>query len=138
MRHRKDNARLSRPAHQRDALLTGLVCSLISEKRIKTTLTRAKAARQMAEKMVTLGKKNTLAARRSALAQLHREPPVVELFEKVAPVFADRAGGYTRIVKLGKRLSDSSEMAILEWTDTIVDQAPVADEPEKKSDEKVK
>jgi large subunit ribosomal protein L17 len=97
---------------------------LIDSKRIKTTLPKAKAARSLAEKMVTLGKKGTLAARRQAISTLKQTDSVKELFDNIAPSFADRAGGYTRIVKLGRRISDSSEMVLLEWVDAIA--APVA------------
>ena len=123
MRHRKKTIKLGRTSAHRDEMLAGLVCSLIEEKRIKTTLPKAKAARSLAEKMVTLGKKGTLADRRLAVSKLHNERAVKELFDNVAPAFAERAGGYTRIVKLGKRISDSSEMAILEWVETIADTA---------------
>jgi large subunit ribosomal protein L17 len=102
-----------------------MVCSFILERRIKTTLAKAKAARSMAEKMVTLGKKGDLAARRKALASLKQEKAVKALFDEIAPGFADRAGGYTRITKLGPRMSDASEMAILEWVEAA---EPVADE----------
>ena len=77
--------------------------------------------------MVTLGKKGTLAHRRQAIAKLKQVNSVKELFDNVAPAFADRSGGYTRIVKLGRRISDSSEMVLLEWVDAIA--APVADSP---------
>jgi large subunit ribosomal protein L17 len=125
MRHRKKTVKLGRTSAHRNELLANLVCALIDNKRIKTTLPKAKAARSLAEKMVTLGKKNTLASRRQAIATLKQETSVRELFDAVAPTFADRSGGYTRIVKLGRRMSDSSEMAILEWVDTVV--SPVAE-----------
>lgn len=117
MRHRKKTIKLGRTSAHRDELLANLVCALISEKRIKTTLPKAKAARSLAEKMVTLGKKGTLADRRNAISKLRQPAAVKELFDNIAPVFAERAGGYTRIVKLGRRMSDSSEMAILEWVE---------------------
>lgn len=123
MRHRKKTInKLGRTTAQREALLASLVSNLILVGRIKTTLPKAKAARQMAEKMVTLGKKNTLASRRLAVARLRRKDVVKNLFDRVAPSFADRAGGYTRIMRLGQRVSDSSEMALLEW----VEHAPVS------------
>lgn len=99
--------------------MASLVCNLIINGRIKTTLPKAKAAKRMAEKMVTLGKKNTLAARRLAVARLHRKDAVKSLFDNVAPTFSSRAGGYTRIMKLGQRVSDSSEMALLEWVENV-------------------
>jgi len=128
MRHRKKTVKLGRTSAHRNELLANLVCALIDNKRIKTTLPKAKAARSLAEKMVTLGKKGTLAARRQAIATLKNEASVKELFEAVAPVFAERSGGYTRIIKLGRRISDSSEMVLLEWVDSIA--APVAAEAE--------
>lgn len=120
MRHRKKTInKLGRTTAQREALLSHLVCNLIIVGRIKTTLAKAKAARQMAEKMVTLGKKNTLASRRLAISRLRRKDVVKDLFDNVAPTFTDRAGGYTRIMKLGQRVSDSSEMALLEWVNHV-------------------
>lgn len=117
MRHRKTTVKLGRTSAHRDAMLANMVCSLITEKRIKTTLPKAKAARVLAEKMVTMGKRNTLATRRLAVAKLHQKDAVKELFENVAPGFASRAGGYTRILKLGQRSSDGSEMALIEWVE---------------------
>ena len=115
MRHRKNKVKLGRSPSHRSALLASLVCNFIEERRIKTTLAKAKQARTLAEKMVTLGKKGTLAARRHAIAILHRSERVAMLFSEIVPQFNDRHGGYTRIVKLGRRSSDGSEMAILEW-----------------------
>ena len=128
MRHRKRTVKLGRTSAHRNELLANLVCALIDNKRIKTTLPKARAARSLAEKMVTLGKKNTLATRRQAISALKQVDSVKELFDNVAPVFADRAGGYTRIVKLGRRMSDSSEMVLLEWVDAV--EAPVAEPAE--------
>ena len=119
MRHRKRTIKLGRTSAHRDALLASLVCNLNTYKRIQTTLPKAKVARSFAEKMVTLGKKGTLDARRRAISKLHREDSVKSLFESIAPSFKDRAGGYTRIMRLGRRASDSSEMAILEWVNYI-------------------
>ncbi|HEY5653469.1 MAG TPA: 50S ribosomal protein L17 [Pontiella sp.] len=119
MRHRKKTVKLGRTSAHRNELLSNLVCALIDNKRIKTTAPKAKAARGLAEKMVTLGKKGTIAARRQAVATLKNEKSVKELFDAVAPAFADRNGGYTRIIKLGRRISDSSEMVILEWVDSV-------------------
>jgi large subunit ribosomal protein L17 len=119
MRHRNITVKLGRTSAHRDALLAGLVCNLITYKRIQTSLPKAKAARRLAEKMVTLGKRGTLADRRRAISKLHRSECVKTLFEAVAPAFKDRQGGYTRILHLGRRASDSSEMAILEWVNYI-------------------
>ncbi len=132
MRHRKTTVKLGRKPAHRDALLASLVGSLIRHGRIRTTLPKAKAARVLAEKMVTLGKAGTLAARRRALARLHSPDEVRKLFTAVAPAFADRKGGYTRIAKLGRRGGDSSEMAVLEWTN-YTPPAPKAAKPAAKT-----
>ncbi len=123
MRHRRNTPKLGRSQAHRDALLANQVISSIEHSRIKTTLAKAKAVKPFAEKLITIGRKNTLHARRLALAYLfHNQAAVRALFEKVAPRTAGRNGGYTRIIKLGSRNSDASEMALLEW----VDQAPEA------------
>ena len=120
MRHRKRTIKLGRTGAHRDAMLGNLVCDLIQERKITTTLAKAKAAGRIADKMVTLGKQNTLAARRRAISKLHQPLRVKILFDDIAPKFTEREGGYTRITKLGKRLSDSSEMALLEWVEEPV------------------
>lgn len=117
MRHRKKTVKLGRTSAHRNELLANLVCGLIEHRRIKTTVAKAKAARSLAEKMVTLGKKGTLAARRQAIATLKQEGLIRVLFDEIAPGFENRAGGYTRILKLGRRMSDSSEMVLLEWVE---------------------
>lgn len=117
MRHRKLDKKLGRSPSHRKELVSSLVCNLVEEKRIKTTLPKAKVARRFAEKMVTLGKKNSLATRRQALSELRMEKAVTKLFAEIAPAFGTRQGGYTRITKLGRRGSDGAEMAILEWMD---------------------
>ena len=119
MRHRKKTVKLGRTSAHRNELLANLVCGLIEHRRIKTTLAKAKAARVLAEKMITLGKKGTLASRRQAIATLKQEQLVRLLFDEIAPGFKDRSGGYTRILKLGRRISDSSQMALLEWVEVI-------------------
>ncbi len=129
MRHRKKTVKLGRSTPQREALLSGLVCDLIRRGRIRTTLGRAKAARPLAERTVTLGKRGTLAARRRAVAKLRSAEAVGRLFSEIAPAMADRPGGYTRILKLGKRAGDAAEVALLEW---VTYAAPEA----KKSDKK--
>jgi len=118
MRHSRKTVKLGRSQSHRDALLANQVVSLIEHSRIRTTLAKAKAVRPFAEKLVTIGKKNTLHARRVALSYLrHNQTAVKDLFDKVAPRCAARQGGYTRIVKVGQRRSDASEMAIIEWVD---------------------
>jgi large subunit ribosomal protein L17 len=123
MRHQKKTVKLGRSQAHRDALLANQVCSLIIHQRIRTTLAKAKAARPLAEKMVTLGKKGTLHARRTATAYLHQPAAVKKLFDEIVPRSATRAGGYTRIIKLGPRKSDSAPMAVLEWVDIAVIEA---------------
>ena len=114
MRHKKSTVKLGRSQSHRDALLANQVVSLIEHSRIKTTLAKAKAVRPLAEKILTLGKKNTLHARRTALSYLcQNEGAVHRLFAEVAPRAADRKGGYTRIVKLGQRKSDAAPMAFI-------------------------
>jgi len=126
MRHQKKTIKLGRTAEHRKALLANQVCSLIEHERIKTTLAKAKAVRPLAERMVTLGKNGSLHARRTALAVLRQKNAVKKLFDSIAPRSADRHGGYTRIIKLGPRKSDSAPVAFLEW----VDVAPVTEEKE--------
>src|SRR5436309_1816238 len=113
MRHQKKTIKLGRKAEHRDALLANQVCSLIEHNRIKTTLAKAKALRPLAEKMVTLGKKGSLHARRTALSVLRQKPAVKKLFDEVAPRAASRHGGYTRIIKLGYRNSDAAAVAFI-------------------------
>jgi large subunit ribosomal protein L17 len=119
MRHLKRTAKLGRTGEHRNAMLANLVCSLIKHKRVTTTLAKAKAARSVAEKIVTLGKKNTIHARRLVAARLHQEDATKILFNEIAPAQKDRNGGYTRIVKMHQRQGDASQLAILEWVDFI-------------------
>ncbi len=130
MRHQKKTIKLGRTAEHRKALLANQVCSLIEHQRIKTTLAKARAVRPLAERMVTLGKNGSIHARRTALATLRQKNAVKKLFDDIAPRSAERNGGYTRVVKLGYRKSDSARMAFIEW----VDMAEVVEE--KATDEK--
>ena len=133
MRHQKKTVKLGRTAEHRKALLANQVCSLIEHQRIKTTLAKAKAVRPLAEKMVTLGKQGSLHARRTALAVLRQKGAVKKLFDDIAPRSAERNGGYTRIVRLGQRKSDSAKVAFIEWVDAPrVVEEPVAEEKGKK------
>ncbi len=109
--------KLGMPTDQRRALLRNQVTSFLENGRMTTTVTRAKETRSMAEKMITLGKKGTLAARRQALAYITKEDVVTKLFSEIAPKYAERNGGYTRIYKLGERRGDGAQMAILELVD---------------------
>jgi len=121
MRHLKRTAKLGRTGSHRNAMLANLVCSLIKHKRITTSLAKAKAARSVAEKMVTLGKSGTVHHRRLAAARLHQEDAVRILFNEIAPAQKGRHGGYTRIIKLARRQrGDACEKAILEWVDLPV------------------
>jgi len=135
MRHLKRTAKLGRTGTHRNAMLANLVCSLIKHKRVTTTLAKAKAARSVAEKMVTLGKHGTLHDRRLAAARLHQEDAVKILFNEIAPVQKDRRGGYTRIIRLGQRQGDASQQAILEWVDVPIAAEEAAPEakPEKEA-----
>ncbi|HEV2207194.1 MAG TPA: 50S ribosomal protein L17 [Verrucomicrobiae bacterium] len=117
MRHLKRTAKLGRTGEHRNAMLANLVCSLIKHKRVTTTLAKAKAARSVAEKLVTLGKSGTIHDRRLAAARLHQEEAVKVLFDEIAPAQKERHGGYTRIVKLDQRQGDASQTAILEWVE---------------------
>jgi large subunit ribosomal protein L17 len=130
MRHQIKTVKLGRSQAHRDALLANLAVSLIEHSRIKTTLAKAKAVRPFVEKLVTTAKQNTLHSRRMALADLtHNEQAVRSLFADVAPRCASRNGGYTRIIKLGPRKSDSAPMAFIEWVDAPAPVEPVVPEP---------
>ena len=158
MRHLKRTAKLGRQFEHRNAMLANMVCSLIKHKRITTTLAKAKAARSVAEKMVSLGKSGTLHDRRLAAARLRQQPrsqfkgtpkrkgapkrtvwreneDVVHiLFDKIAPLFKERAGGYTRIIRLHERQGDAAQRAILEWVDLPVEAAPEPVKEDKKAE----
>ena len=127
MRHQKNTRKFGRTSQHRDLMLANIVASLIIHKRVKTTLAKAKAARPLAEKLVTLGKGGTLHDRRLAVAKIGQKDAVALLFKSIAPGFKDRKGGYTRIIKLGPRQSDSAPVAFLEWVDYVVEAevAPV-------------
>lgn len=114
MRHLVQKKKLGRNSAQRRALLRSLVTSFLEKERMRTTLAKAKAAKPLAEKMITLAKKDTLHAKRQALSYIYKKPVVKKLFEELGPRFSERPGGYTRIVKIGPRAGDGAEMAILE------------------------
>ena len=111
--------KLGRTSSQRKAMLRGMVTLLLENGQIETTLTRAKEVRSIAEKMITLGKKNTLASRRAALAYITKEDVVTKVFVELAPLYAERNGGYTQIYKLGPRRGDGAEMAIVKLVDYV-------------------
>jgi len=134
MRHLKRTAKLGRTGTHRNRMLANLVCSLIKHRRVTTTLAKAKAARSVAEKMITLGKAGSLHSRRLASARLHQDEDAVKiLFNEIAPTQKERRGGYTRIVQLGQRQGDAAKMVILEFVDVPVPEAPApsATAPEK-------
>ena len=142
MRHLKRTAKLGRTGTHRNRMLASLVCSLIKHRRITTTLAKAKAARSVAEKMITLGKAGTLHDRRLASARLHQDEDAVKiLFNDIAPTQKERRGGYTRIIRLGQRQGDAAKLAILEFVDVPVPEAPAppaktSEKSEAKADEK--
>ena len=115
--------------------MASLVCNLINEKRIKTTLAKAKGARSLAERMVTLARRKDLSARRLAISRLHQEDRVKMLFDEVTPLFEGRNGGYTRIIRLGRRSSDSSEMVFLEWVGVAIPDKTKKKRADKSTDE---
>jgi large subunit ribosomal protein L17 len=126
VRHARTGKKLGRDSAHRKALYSNLAGALIEHGRIKTTVTKAKAVKPIAEQMITLGRRGDLHARRQATAFLRSRDVVHKLFAEVAPLFKDRPGGYTRIVKIGPRPGDSAEMAYLE----LVDEEFVARERE--------
>ncbi len=122
--------RLGRTSAQRKAMLRGMVTYLLENGSIETTVTRAKEVSSEVDKMITLGKKNTLAARRAALAYITKEDVVSKLFTVIAPRYADRNGGYTSIYKLGPRRGDGAEMAIIRLVGEEAKAAPAEDKKE--------
>ena len=126
MRHARSGKKLGRDSAHRKALYANLAGALIEHGRSKTTVTKAKAVKPIAEQMITLGRRGDIHARRQALAFLRTQEVVHRLFADVAPRFADRPGGYTRIVKLGPRLGDAADMVYLELVDHDPSAAPAA------------
>lgn len=124
MRHGKHTFKIGRTTGHRESLLANAVCSLIENNRITTTLVKAKEIRRLADRMVTLGKEGTLHTRRLAIARLHQVDKVAKLFSEIAPGFAKRSGGYTRLMKIGPRIGDGAEMCIVEFVES--DEAKAA------------
>lgn len=116
--------KLGRPTSHRMAMLKGMVTFLLEKGRIETTLTRAKEVSALTDRMITLGKQNTLASRRQAIAFLKKEDVVYKLFTFIAPLYEERNGGYTRVLKIGPRRGDGAEMAIIELVDAEALYAP--------------
>ena len=127
--------KLGRTTAHRNAMLRGMVTLLLENGQVETTLTRAKEVRSVAEKMITLGKKNTLASRRAALAYITKEDVVKKVFNELAPLYENRNGGYTQIFKLGARRGDGAEMAIVKLID--YKKTTEEDKKDKKKDKKV-
>ena len=121
MRHRRNTTKLKRTAAHRRSLLANLACSLIEHGSIRTTLAKAKALRPVAEKMVGLGKRGDIHARRQAVAFLRQKDIAKKLFDEVAPLSKDRQGGYIRILKAGYRYGDNAAVAVIEFVDRDVD-----------------
>ena len=137
MRHRKYTFKIGLTSSHRRSLLANAVCSLFKSGRIETTVTRAKQIRRLAEKTITLGKKGTLHARRLAIAKL-RQPDVVGLlFSEIAPGYEKRCGGYTRIMRTGRRTGDAAEMCILELVEVDVPETPASETVEADSAESI-
>ena len=117
MRHGKKTNHLGRKTAHRKSMLANMACSLIEHKRINTTVAKAKALKQFVEPLVTKSKEDTTHNRRIVMSRLRQKDAVVELFREVAPKVGDRPGGYTRIIKLGNRLGDNADMAMIELVD---------------------
>jgi large subunit ribosomal protein L17 len=137
VRHRRSGRKLGRDASHRKALYANLTSALIEHGRIKTTAAKAKEVKPIAEQMITLARRGGVHARRQALAYLRSQDVVYKLFSDVGPRFADRPGGYTRIIKIGPRQGDAAEMVYLELVDFLPDatfspapRAPREEEPE--------
>ena len=136
MRHRKFTFKIGRTTSHRRAMLANAACSLLMEEQIRTTVTRAKQVRRLAEKMITLGKQGTLHARRRAIAVLQQRDVVAHLFADIASRYEARQGGYTRIIRIGPRAGDAAEMCILELiaktvtAETEVEEAVANAEPD--------
>jgi len=128
MRHRKDHRKLSRTASHRRAVLRNLVTALFQYERIETTVAKAKEARRLAERLITFGKRGDLAARRHVARFVMRPAVTYKLFSTIAPWYAERAGGYTRIIRLGPRLGDAGETAYLELVKSAEQKAKEREE----------
>ncbi len=122
MRHLKAGRKLNRSAAHRRALFRNLVTALLERERIRTTDAKAKEIRRLTDRMITLGKRGTLAARRRALSFVRRRAVVKKLFDEIAPRFKDRAGGYTRAIKVGIRHGDAASISVVELTERAADE----------------
>jgi len=138
MRHRLAGRKLGRTSSHRMAMLRNMVTELLDKEKITTTISKAKALRPFTEKMITLGKRGSLHARRQALSVIRKKSVVHKLFDSLGPRYADRNGGYTRIVRLGYRKGDSAERALIELVGSDVSEETVEKEASKKSQTKTK
>lgn len=136
MRHLKDHRKLSRTSAHRKALMGNLVVSLIENERIKTTLPKAKELRRVADRVITWGKKGTIAARRQARVLINNRQALAKVFGELAPRYADRKGGYTRVLKLENRRGDQAPMALIEYLPAVTSAS--AEKPTKKKSAKKK
>ena len=130
------NRKLGRNTSQRMSMLKGMVTFLLEKGRIETTVTRAKEVSALTDKMITLGKANTLASKRQALSFLKKEAVVYKLFTLIAPNYEERNGGYTRVLKIGPRRGDGAEMAIIELVDAEAIYAPKTETKKEKKSKK--
>jgi large subunit ribosomal protein L17 len=133
MRHRKAGRKLNRTAAHRKAMLRNIVTSLLEHERIVTTVPKAKEARRVAEKMITLGKRGDLHARRQAMAYIRSKGIVAKLFDEISSQYTDRQGGYTRIIRTGNRYGDAAPMAIVElvgYEEAVVEDVAETDDEE--------
>ena len=131
MRHRKINIKLGRSSGHRRALFRNLLCALFQHERITTTDVKAKLLKRISEKIITLGKKNTLHARRMVAKDIHDKDLLHKIFGEIAPRFAERHGGYTRIIKHKRRLGDGAPLSIIELLPVEQPAAPKEEKPEK-------
>ena len=138
MRHGKKIKKLGRSASHRKAMLANMAASLFIHKRIKTTEAKAKEARRLVERLITYGKKQSIHARRLTFAILRKHDVVKMLFDEIAPVYADRAGGYTRIYKLGRRPNDAAKVVLLELVDFVGTETTSKKDKDKKTATKTK
>ncbi len=138
MRHKKDSKKLGRTSEARKALLRNQVTSLFKEKKIKTTLAKAKEMRRLAERLITFAKRGDISARRHVSRYVQEKDVVKELFEEIAPKYSERNGGYTRVLKIGVRPGDASQMAfveLLEFETYFKKKKEAAEEKKKKEKE---
>ena len=141
MQHKKANAKLNRTAAHRKALYSNVATSLFEHKQVKTTTAKAKAVRKTVDRLITFAKRGTLADRRQVLRTIHDKSIVKNLFEEIAPTYKERDGGYTRVIKLGRRKGDGAEMALLElvgYEGVLIEKHKSKEEEKTKKKEKQK